>query len=156
MMKKLLVTTLVGALVIAPVAFAAKGNMQDGMKRGGHPAMKMMKKLDLTDEQKVQVKDIMQQYKPQGGDKEQHQAMHEQRMAIITSATFDESAAQALIDIQQAKHQTRMLNMLQAQQEIYQVLTPEQQQKYIEMSSKKMEKQQKRMDKASKKAQSES
>lgn len=150
-MKKLLVTALVGALVVAPVAFAAKSN-SEGKQRGGHPAMKMMKQLDLSDEQKAQVKEIMQQHKPKA-DQEQRQAMYHQRMEIITAASFDQEAAQALIDIQQAKHQTRMLNMLQAQQQIYQVLTPEQQQKYQELSAKKMEKQQKRMQKGDKKAQ---
>ncbi len=84
---------------------------------------------------------------------EQRQAMYQQRMEIITAASFDEGAAQAFIDVQQANHQTRMMNMLQAQQEIYQVLTPEQQQKYQELSAKKMEKQQKRMQKGDKKAQ---
>ncbi|WP_163134029.1 Spy/CpxP family protein refolding chaperone [Agarivorans sp. Alg241-V36] len=150
-MKKLLVTALVGALVVAPVAFAAKSN-SEGKNRGGHPAMKMMKQLDLSDEQKAQVKEIMQQHKPKA-DQEQRQAMYQQRMEIITAASFDQEAAQALIDIQQAKLQTRMLNMLQAQQQIYQVLTPEQQQKYQEISAKKMEKQQKRMQKGDKKAQ---
>lgn len=150
-MKKLLVTTLVGALVVAPVAFAAKSS-GEGKQRGGHPAMKMMKQLDLTDEQKAQVKEIMQQHKPQA-NAEQRQAMYQQRMEIITAASFDEGAAQAFIDVQQANHQTRMMNMLQAQQEIYQVLTPEQQQKYQELSAKKMEKQQKRMQKGDKKAQ---
>ncbi|WP_220719250.1 Spy/CpxP family protein refolding chaperone [Agarivorans litoreus] len=151
-MKKLLVTTLVSALVIAPAAFAAKGDKQEGMQRGGHPAMKMMKQLDLTAEQKAQVKEIMQQHKPKA-DPEQRQAMYQQRMEVITAATFDEGAAQALIDIQQAKHQARMMSMLQAQQQIYQLLSPEQQQKYQELSAKKMEKQQKRMQKGDKKAQ---
>lgn len=155
-MKKLLVTALVGTLVLAPVAFAAKGEKQDckqGGKHGQRSEMKMMKQLDLSAEQKQQVKAIMQAQKQQKQNVEQRSMMHEQRMAIITSASFDKDAAQTLITQQQAMKQSRMLDKLAAQHQVYQLLTPEQQTKYQELVNQKMEKHQQRMEKGGKKGQ---
>ncbi|MGY5451076.1 Spy/CpxP family protein refolding chaperone [Agarivorans sp. MS3-6] len=151
-MKKLLVTALVGALVVAPVAFAAKGEKQGG-KQDQRAEMHMMKQLDLSAEQKQQVKAIMQAQKKQQPNTEQRAMMHEQRMAIITSATFDKDAAQTLITQQQAMKQSRMLDKLEAQHQVYQLLTPEQQTKYQELVNQKMEKHQQRMEKGGKKGQ---
>lgn len=164
-MNKLIISTLVGSMVLAPLAFAAPGNggkagcMQG---RGEHPAMRMMQELDLTDAQQAQVKDIMQQYHPKGAMQQQGkqkqqgqrgQAMYQQRMAIINSATFDEAAAQALVAEQAARHQAMMVNHLHAQQQIYQILTPEQQEKYQQLHADRMEKHQRFMAKGQKKAQ---
>lgn len=161
-MNKLIVTTLVGSLVLAPLAFAGQGNKGGCMQgRGEHPAMLMMQELDLTDAQQAQVRDIMQQFrgkgaKQQGQQKQQAQrgqAMYQQRMAIISSAKFDEAAAQALIAEQAARHQSMMVNHLHAQQQVYQILTPEQQEKYQQLHADRMEKHQRFMAKGQKKAQ---
>jgi protein CpxP len=164
-MNKLIVSALFGSMVFAPLAMAAPGNggkagcMQG---RGEFPQMQMMQELDLSDAQQAQVRDIMQQYRGKGAMKQQGQpkqqgqrgqAMYQQRMAIISSAKFDEAAAQALIAEQAERHQSMMVNHLHAQQQVYQILTPEQQQKYQQLHADRMEKHQRFMAKGQKKAQ---
>ncbi|WP_432455768.1 MULTISPECIES: Spy/CpxP family protein refolding chaperone [unclassified Agarivorans] len=148
-MKKLLVTTLLGTLILAPAAFAANGNRHDGegmRDRDGHPRMHLMRELDLTAAQKAQVKEIMQANKPSGetkqrdGERAQRNMMHQQHMAIVTSATFDENAAKNLLKKEQEKHQQRALHMMRSQNAIYQILTPEQQQKFQQLTEQRMEK----------------
>lgn len=172
-MNKLIISTLLGSMVFAPLAFATPGNGYGGKAgcmqgRDDYTPMRMMQELDLSNAQQAQVRDIMQQYKPksakgamkqnaqkkqQGKRAQGRQAMYQQRMEIIASANFDEAAAQALVAEQAARHQTMMVNHLHAQQQVYQILTPEQQEKYQQLHADRMEKHQRYMGKGQKKAQ---
>lgn len=102
-----------------------------GHDKGG--MHKMLRKLDLTDAQKAEVKLIVEKYKAQAGErptKEQRAEHKAQMLSIVTSANFDEAAAQAMIEQKQQAHQQTALKMLKMQNEIYQILTPEQQEKF--------------------------
>ncbi|MEH6735163.1 MAG: Spy/CpxP family protein refolding chaperone [Shewanella sp.] len=109
---------------------AAKGDRHHGHKGGMH---KMLRKLDLTDAQKVQVKAIFDKYKanrPERPTKEQRAEHRTEMLALITTAGFDEAKATAMAEAQQQKHLQKMLTHLKMQNEIYQLLTPEQQQTF--------------------------
>ncbi|QBF83297.1 periplasmic heavy metal sensor [Shewanella maritima] len=106
-------------------------------KRGG--MHKMLRKLDLTEEQKTQVKTIVQKYKPEMTDAEREakkadkQARKQEVIALVTAPQFDESQAQAIVEAGQANHQQKMLDQLRMQNEIYQILDSDQQAKFQEM-----------------------
>lgn len=113
-----------------------KGDRHHGPKDGMH---KMLRKLDLTDAQKEQVKAIVEKYKadrPERPTKEQRTAHRTEMLALITGASFDEAKATEMAEAQQQKHLQRMLTQLKMQNEIYQLLTPEQQQKFQEKFAK--------------------
>ncbi|MCL1112120.1 Spy/CpxP family protein refolding chaperone [Shewanella basaltis] len=117
-----------------------KGNKrhgpQDGMQR-------MLRKLDLTDAQKEQVNAIVEKYKadrPERPTKEQREAQREaqrtEMLALVTSASFDEAKATEMAEAQHQKKLQGMLSHLKMQNEIYQLLTPEQQVQFQEKFAK--------------------
>lgn len=122
-----------------PVADTGVKTTQENCKTKGHHGHdkggmhKMLRKLDLTDAQKADVKLIVEKYKAQAGErptKEMRAAHKAEMLSLVTSANFDESAAQAMIEQKQQQHQQKSLQMLKMQNEIYQLLTPEQQEKF--------------------------
>jgi protein CpxP len=107
-----------------------KGDMHHGRKGGMH---KMMHMLDLTAAQKTDVNAIMQKYqanRPERPTKEQRAEHRTEMLALITTAGFDEAKATEMAEMQQQKHLQKMLTHLKMQNEIYQLLTPEQQQTF--------------------------
>ena len=113
-----------------------KGNKrhgpQDGMQR-------MLRKLDLTDAQKEQVNAIVEKYKadrPERPTKEQRAAHRTEMLALVTSASFDEAKATEMAEAQHQKKLQGMLSHLKMQNEIYQLLTPEQQVQFQEKYAK--------------------
>ena len=81
----------------------------------GHHDM-MFKDLNLTDAQKQQVRDIMNE----------RRAMHD----LIASDTFDKAKASAQIDKMEAQHKEMMLSRMETQNKIYNILTPEQKKQF--------------------------
>ncbi|WP_434927463.1 Spy/CpxP family protein refolding chaperone [Shewanella sp. HL-SH5] len=109
---------------------SVKADRHHGHKGGMH---KMLRKLDLTDAQKVQVKVIFDKYKanrPERPTKEQRAAHKADMLALITTAGFDEVKATEMVEAKQQMQLQKMLTHMKIQNEIYQLLTPEQQQKF--------------------------
>ncbi|MGX9462147.1 Spy/CpxP family protein refolding chaperone [Shewanella sp. A14] len=109
---------------------SAKGDRHHGPKNGMH---RMLRRLDLTDAQQVEVKAIFDKYqanRPERPTKEQRAEHRAEMLALITTAGFDEAKATEMAEAQQQKHLQGMLTHLKMQNEIYQLLTPEQQQKF--------------------------
>jgi protein CpxP len=107
-----------------------KGDMHHVRKGGMH---KMMHMLDLTAAQKTDVKAIMQKYqanRPERPTKDQRAEHRTEMLALITTAGFDEIRATEMAATQQQKNLHRMLTHLKMQNEMYQLLTPEQQQTF--------------------------
>ncbi|WP_394202472.1 Spy/CpxP family protein refolding chaperone [Shewanella waksmanii] len=135
------------AVMMAPATYANDGGYHKGgyhqMERGGHHAglKKMFRGLDLTDEQREQVKTIVKQTREEmkalGASKEERQTHKDEMLALITADGFDESQAANLIATKQAKRQQAGVIMLKAQNQVYQLLTPEQQEKFKENFDKK-------------------
>ncbi|MGV3344267.1 ATP-independent periplasmic protein-refolding chaperone Spy [Enterobacteriaceae bacterium LUAb1] len=96
--------------------------------RGG--PMEMFKKLNLTDEQKQQMRDIL---------KQQRQMMKRpsadeirQKQAIITADHFDKDKASALAADMTANAKERVVAMMETQNKLYNLLTAEQKKQYSE------------------------
>lgn len=113
---------------------------RDGLPRG-------FDQLNLSAEQKAKIQAIMQQNRPEQTRSQAqrrddfHQKMAQyraQEQQLMSSTTFDEQAARALITERQQEraakereHAERELQMLKQRHAVFQILTPEQQQKYL-------------------------
>ena len=103
--------------------------------RGGHKDMrKMFRGLDLTDEQKTELKalftshrDEMKQSRP---SKEERAAQKEQMLNFITATNFSEDEVRQALAAKQEARQQKAVDMLKLQNQAYQLLTPEQQEKF--------------------------
>jgi periplasmic protein CpxP/Spy len=102
-----------------------KGERHSG-HRGG--MFRMLKKLELTEAQKAEVKLVMEKYHQRGErpTQAQREAHRAQVLSLITQDSFDENAAQNLVLEKQQQHQAAMVNKLKMQNEIYQLLNEEQ------------------------------
>lgn len=101
------------------------------MHHKGHKGpyeMRMLKGLNLTDAQKQQVRDIMKSQRAQmkRPPVEEMRAMHE----LVASDSFDKAKAEAQIAKNQEQHKAMMLAHLEAQNKIYNILTPEQKKQF--------------------------
>lgn len=107
-------------------------------ERMGHHGdiRKMFRGLDLTDSQKAEIKALIKQQKtssvgerPSKEDRKEHKA---EFFALISADNFDETKAKELIEQKQQQRQAKGIAMLKVQNDIYQLLTPEQKVKFKE------------------------
>ena len=128
-------TALMGSAV-----YAGEGQQdcQHHMKSEGkshHGGMrKMYRGLDLTDEQKTEIKSLMKEQKTAMKDnrptKEERQVKKAEFLALITADSFDEAKVQEMMQARQEHSQSKRLSMVKVQNKIYQLLTPEQQEQF--------------------------
>ncbi len=146
MAKKLILASLVLPLAIsAGSAFAYGGkdhrgshnDCRSGMDRG------MMKDLNLTDEQKTQLKELRQANKDtmkRGGKEPAQQEAHRNQLnELLLADTFDSAKAKALAEQMSGKHTERQVEKLSKQHQMLSILTPEQKTQFIEQQKKHME-----------------
>ena len=114
-----------------------KGERANGGKHHGksmHKSMrKMLRSLDLTETQKTDVKAVVEKYKADKDERptaEERAADKAEMFALISNANFDDAQADTIIDAKQLKHKEGMKNFMKMQNEIYQLLTEEQQEKF--------------------------
>ncbi|HHH19098.1 MAG TPA: periplasmic heavy metal sensor [Campylobacterales bacterium] len=104
-------------------------------KRGGHFA-KIMKQLDLTDEQKKQLKALRDEKREDR--KAKHEAMKKERNTVlanaITTKGFDK--AQFIKDTT-AKAEAKIAQKAENMEKMFAILTPEQRTKFVELLNKK-------------------
>lgn len=105
-----------------------KGAMKHHKGAHGHFIDMKLKNLKLSDAQKQQIDDIMkeQREKMSPPSLEEKRALHE----LITSDTFDKAKAEAQVDQMTAQHKAMILGHLEAQNKIYNILTPEQKKQF--------------------------
>jgi protein CpxP len=95
-----------------------------------HGGLGMLKQLDLTEAQQVQVKQIMQKQRVDMKAAMRDRRAHREEMrSLVENDTFDEARAERLITQQQNQERAMKMGMLRTQHEIYKVLTPEQREK---------------------------
>ena len=142
-MKKLILVM----FTLVCVSFSSVAKDQKSRHRGAmdNPIRMMFSKLDLSEEQKQQMKDIMKQ------QKEQMKALHdgdgqskEQMKAIIHADSFDEVAFKQLQSEQAVKTQELALIKAKNMHKMYHLLTAEQKQKMAEMAEMRKQKMQKK------------
>ena len=143
------------AAAVIPLAFASASAMAFGGKgdhKGGHCQGGMdrgiMKKLDLTDAQKTQLKEMREANKAEmkakfadNADtrKAERQAHHDKVQQLVLADNFDQAAANELAKSMVEKQTERKVKMLEKQHQMLSVLTPEQKTKFIELSKERME-----------------
>lgn len=112
-----------------------RGEFHKHGERMAHDGMhRMFEGLDLTDAQKADIKKLFAEQRAARSDdkpsKEERSAHRAEMQALITSATFDEAQAKALMSAQQEKRQAQAIERMKMQNQIYNLLTPEQQAKF--------------------------
>lgn len=148
--------TVLGLALVAGIAFAEQeaGPMPHGMRGmhrgfGGDPGLAMMlHQLNLTDDQKAQVKKIFETEKPnlQPLHQQEFQA-HQQMMQLITSGSFDQAKATAIATQEAQTHIQMEVEHAKIHAQIYQLLDSTQKAKVAEMMAKHQERMQQRMQK---------
>lgn len=150
-MKKAIFTTLLTTGLLTSTAAFADGHQKGHDFGKGHYGSKIYRKLDLSDAQKSQVRDIMQASK---GDRQgkYHNMMNQvkARQTLIESPTLDEAALNQMADTMASKVKQRFIARTKAEHQIWQILTPEQREKAKKLQAKRAEKMQKRMEKHNK------
>lgn len=144
--KVISIIALAGAIAFSGAQAGERGgdHRHDG-KHGNHME-RMIKKLDLTEEQQVNIKALLSEFKAtqQRPDREamkaKHMEMKERFAALMADPNFDEAAVRQHLQERAAKYNAHKVEKLKLQHAIYQQLTPEQQPKYLKMMAKKMRK----------------
>ncbi len=138
MTKKLVLAAVAVPLVFGSAtafAFGGKGDFKGkGECRGGSDH-KILRQLDLTDEQKTQLKEMRTnakaEFKEMRSEKGQEvmaerQAHQAQVNQLLLADTFDEAAANELAKEMVEKQAERRVKMLERQHQVLSILTPEQ------------------------------
>lgn len=117
-----------------PPAGADKSQMHKPPRHGG--MHDMFKGLNLTDAQKQQIRTIMKESHKdmKRPSLEERRAMHD----IIASDSFDRSKAEAQANAMAANGKARALSMLETQNKMYNVLTPEQKKQFNQNFEKRL------------------
>jgi len=100
----------------------------------GHFGMYGLRGLDLTDAQKTEIQALMEQHRSSMSrpDKETRAAHRAEMQALMTSGNFDEAKAKEIIEQRQQVREQHMLERMKLHNQIYNLLTPEQQAKFKE------------------------
>ncbi|WP_372871214.1 Spy/CpxP family protein refolding chaperone [Shewanella sp.] len=139
LIKRGVIALMVSGALLGGTAAMANPHHEGHGERGPMMMEKMrhmFRGLDLSDEQKTQIHELMkahkQERKAQREDKNDaaRAAHHEKMMALMNAERFDEAAAKALLAERQAKGEARALEAMKLQHQIYQLLTPEQKAKF--------------------------
>ena len=101
-------------------------------------------RLDLTEQQSAQVKQLFiesraSNKRPSKEMKKQRRQQHQADLkAFFDAPNFDQQAVINKLAQRQAKHQQKMIAKMELKHAIYQLLTTQQQEKYLKMLSHKM------------------
>lgn len=112
-----------------------------GMMDGGK---KMFRALDLTSEQKTQMKELRESHREQrqANDdvREARKASHQQMQQLLLAENFDEAAIRQLAQQMSEQQLDRRVAMLKNRHEMLNILTPEQKTKLQQLQSERMAK----------------
>ena len=145
---KIVLFGILAATVAIGVALAEEAAPQGGPHhhgmRGPHGqfmgAMGMglpMRGLNLTDDQRAQMKQIFQNEKPNIKPLMQQESQaHQQMMALVTSGSFDEAKATALATQESQIHIQMQVEHLKMASQMYQLLSADQKAKVSDMMAK--------------------
>jgi protein CpxP len=149
----------VGSLALALVAGAALAQDPSGdkpMHRGMHHGMMggpgmgefgmFLHGLNLTDQQKAQVKQIFEAEKPNMKPIHQQEAqIHQQMMQLVTSGAFDQAKANAIAAQEAQVHSQMTVEHLKIGSQIYALLDSDQKAKVSDMIAKHQQRMQQHM-----------
>ncbi len=133
---RIITTLLAGAFFLSPAA-----NAGDHKDNDRDPIKKMMKKLDLTDEQHDAIKDIQQRMKKQKeANKEHMMEIHKGMKKQVFSEQADPEQIKYFAHQKSLLVEKMTIGKAEAMHQIYNQLTPKQQEKMRHMMEKKHKK----------------
>lgn len=144
MIKKLMLAT-----VVLPIALGSAGAFAGGGKDNQRPSMercqagpilnpKVIKRLDLTDAQKQQMKALRQADR---ADRKAKRDEREKRInGLLMADKFDQSKAEAMVKEGQNNRVERQVHMLEQQFKMLSILTPAQKEKLMTLNEKHQQK----------------
>ncbi len=154
MKSRIIKTTLfvvVGAGLMAGIAFAQKGGHMHRMHGGfmGGPGFGLpLHQLNLTDEQRAQIKQIFQSEKPAIKPlMQQEMQSRQQLMQLITSGNFDQAKATAIATQAAQTHIQMQVEHAKIASQIYQLLNTEQKAKVADIMAKRQQRMQEHLEK---------
>jgi Spy/CpxP family protein refolding chaperone len=139
MKKRILVIASIAVLIVAATVFAlAQGHMGQGEKMRGGPGPEMIehisRELNLTDDQRAQVKAIFESQQAAGEERHAKlEAIHKQIDDATANGQFDEATVRNLANQQAALMADEMVDHLRMHAKLYSLLTPEQKTKADQM-----------------------
>lgn len=141
-MKKLIVPVVCATLAIASAQTLAFGGKKGGDHRGGKDMiMKLHYIVDLSDEQKVAIRDIKEQYRT--GDRKEKKAARKGKSGFAqlnpNDFDYDQKVAE-LADAAADKTKQRVIKAAKIRAAIHALLTPEQQAKLEKHKQERSEK----------------
>lgn len=105
-----------------------------GERAGHNDLRKMFRGLDLTDEQKTEMKALFSAHrdkiKQDRPSKEARAAQKQQMLDFITTTNFSEAEVKQALAAKQEARQQKAVSIIKLQNQAYQLLTPEQQEKF--------------------------
>lgn len=118
-----------------------RGKNKGGKHKGKGKNMQMgFQKLDLTEQQKQEMKTIMTSLKAekkQQKTNEERLAQRAEMQALMAAENFDEAKAKEIISAKQVKRSEQQLAKMNAKHKMYQLLTDEQKAEFAEMQMKR-------------------
>jgi periplasmic protein CpxP/Spy len=147
--RSTLIVAVAGLALAAGTAFAQNEGGPGPMNHEGHAGMHghhmmgggefgmFLHQLNLTDDQKAQIKEIFQKERPTTKPlmQQEHQA-HLEFMQLITSGSFDQAKATAIASREAQTHMRLQVEHAKIGAEIYQLLNSDQKAKVAEMIAK--------------------
>ena len=125
------------------VAHEHKGERYEHGRHMQHAPMKrMLAGLELTDSQREQIKQLMQQHRTEHKMTRPDKADRQQLRDLLAADTFDETAARLLLEKQEQQAVDKRLAAMKLQHQVLQVLTDEQRQQLNEKRQKWQQKKQ--------------
>ena len=139
-MHKKVIAVSLSAILIPTIFSTAYAHSDFGHKRA-HNAHKMLKKLDLTDNQKENVKAIIKASRVDGKqDMTEFKSLKQALEVQIKQDKWDEAEVAKIVGELHALKTTRMENSLSTKQQVWALLTPEQQAKYVTLQQTRLAK----------------
>jgi len=154
---------LVIAAAALPIALGSASAFAYGGGKGGHHGGKgmggqcggmdkrIMRQLDLTEEQKTQLKELRQQGREAGQANRSEkfakmQAHQEKVQALVLADNFDQQAAQELANEMVAQRSEMKVTMLERQHQAMSILTAEQKTKFKQLQAERAQECQERFE----------
>ncbi|MGF1711633.1 CpxP family protein [Vibrio kagoshimensis] len=157
MTKKLVLAATALPLMLGTASAYAFGGGDKGHHEGfkgkcGGFDKKIMRKLDLTDAQKDQLKEMREagreEMKGKRAEKMANMQQHQEKVqALVLADTFDEAAATELATQMVEKQAERRVAMLKKQHQVMSILTEEQKAEFQDIQQKRMQKCTEKMEK---------
>jgi protein CpxP len=137
-MKKLITGVLLSAC-IATTAYAGGKQSQDHKGQGFFPIHKMVKILDLTEDQEDQLKALKEEMRADRPEKGTRTSIRAQLAALSTSDENYQQELNALADLSAERAKERVLKMADMRAKVQHILTAEQLEKFNAMAEKRGE-----------------